>query len=85
MSHTEKLHGWRANLTRIVWLPFSLLWGAVVLAGMSALEFVLIRKQKLKREEGLLWGVMSVSYWILGAVFTGEWRWGKPGTDSAKA
>ncbi len=85
MSHTEKLNGWRANLTRIVWLPFSLLWGAVVLAGMSALEFVFIRKQKLKREEGLLWGVMSVSYWILGAVFTGEWRWGKPGTDSAKA
>lgn len=84
MTHTAKLNGWRAALSRIVWLP-SLVWGAIALAGMSALEFVFSHKQKLKREDGLLWGILSVSYWILAALFTGEWRWGKQEVDSAIA
>lgn len=85
MRHTEELNGSRANLKRVVWLPFSLVWGAIALAGLSALEFVFSHKQKLKRERGLLWGVLSISYWILAAVFTGEWRLGKQEVNSAKA
>lgn len=85
MDQRKKPGGWRANLMKIVWLPVSLVWGAVVLTGMSALDFVFRHKQKLRREEGLLWGVLSVSYWLLAAVFTGEWRWRKHGINSTKA
>lgn len=63
---------WRDRLRRIIWLPFSLLWGGAVLAGMSALEFVFRHRQQLKRPQGPLWLLLSVSYWVLVAVFTGN-------------
>lgn len=85
MVNTEKLTGWRASLARIVWLPFSLVWGAVVLGGMWALEFVFRRKRQLRREEGILWGILSVSYWILAVVFTGKPATSKTEIHSAKA
>lgn len=70
---------------RVIWLPFSLVWGLIALAGMAALEYVLEKKQRIRREEGLRWRVLSISYWILAAVFTGEWRCNKPEEHSVKA
>lgn len=85
MNHTAPINGSRATAQRILWLPFSLLWGTIALAGMSALEFVLRRKKQLRREEGLLWGILSVSYWILAVVFTGKSAVSKAEIDSARA
>jgi hypothetical protein len=38
------------------------------------LDYVFEKKRRIRREEGMLWGLLSISYWVLGAVFTGEWH-----------
>ena len=61
--------------SRPVWLLWSLLLSGATFLGMAALDLALRQRQQPKWHPTVLWMLLSLSYWLLVGLATGEWRW----------